>query len=77
MLHSTKIQEEYQNTIDCLSVDAMDRKNILIAGDFNVWATEYAYDSGCPRTNMRGMILLKNIWWTWYSSSKYCKLKYT
>lgn len=47
--------EEYQRIIDTLIVDAAGQKKILIAGDFNAWATEW----GCPRTNTRGKVLLE------------------
>lgn len=47
--------EEYQNIIDTLVMDAAGRKNILIAGDFNAWATEW----GSSRSNARGKILLE------------------
>lgn len=46
---------EYKRIINILTTDAVGKNPILIAGDFNAWATEW----GCPRTNERGKILLE------------------
>ncbi|XP_073821308.1 uncharacterized protein [Musca autumnalis] len=48
--------EDYRRIITDLTNDAASRGSILIAGDFNAWATEW----GCPRTNERGRILLES-----------------
>lgn len=48
--------DEYRRIIDTLTTDAAGRDPIIIAGDFNAWATEW----GCPRTNERGRILLES-----------------
>lgn len=47
---------EYKRIIDTLTIDAAGRRPILIAGDFNAWATEW----GCPRSNERGRFLLES-----------------
>ncbi|XP_073821458.1 uncharacterized protein [Musca autumnalis] len=48
--------EEYKHIITKLVNDASSKSPILIAGDFNAWATEW----GSPRTNERGRILLES-----------------
>lgn len=47
--------EEFRSIVDCLSFDAANQKKVLIAGDFNAWATDW----GCPRTSSRGRVLLE------------------
>lgn len=46
---------EFENIIDGIVSDAISRNPVLIAGDFNAWATDW----GCSRTNERGRILLE------------------
>lgn len=47
--------EEFKTIIDSIVSDAVTRNPVLIAGDFNAWATEW----GCPLTNARGRVLLE------------------
>lgn len=47
--------EDFKTIVDNIVSDATTRNPVLIAGDFNAWATEW----GCPRTNDRGTILLE------------------
>lgn len=49
--------EEFKNFLDRLVRDAMGRRAVVIAGDFNAWAVEW----GCPETNNRGEALLEAI----------------
>lgn len=49
--------DEYKNIVNTLVSDAAGRGPVLIAGDFNAWATEW----GCPRTSERGRILLESL----------------
>lgn len=48
--------EDYKKIIYSLTNDATGRTSVVIAGDFNAWATQW----GCPRTNERGKILLES-----------------
>lgn len=48
--------DEFKNIIDTLVRDAADKSPVLIAGDFNAWATEW----GSPRTNDRGRIIMES-----------------
>lgn len=48
---------EFQSIVDNLTSDASNRRPLLIAGDFNAWATEW----GCRSTNTRGRILLESL----------------
>ncbi|XP_066905816.1 uncharacterized protein [Halyomorpha halys] len=47
--------EEFQGLIDLIVLDARGRRPVVIAGDFNAWATEW----GSQSTNRRGEILLE------------------
>lgn len=48
--------DDFRIIIDTLVCDAADKLPVLIAGDFNAWATEW----GCPRTNERGRIIMES-----------------
>lgn len=50
-------QREFEDMIDALIADAQGRSPVIIAGDFNAWATEW----GSRRTNNRGRALLEAI----------------
>jgi len=45
---------EYAEILDEIVVDARSRSPVIIAGDFNAWATEW----GSIRTNARGRLLI-------------------
>lgn len=47
--------EDFQTIVNNIVFDAITRNPVLIAGDFNAWATEW----GCPQTNARGRVLLE------------------
>lgn len=51
---STTVQD-FEQIVSKLCVDARDRCNVLIAGDFNAWAQEW----GCTSTSPKGRALLE------------------
>lgn len=47
--------DDFRVIVDNIVTDAITKDRVVIAGDFNAWATEW----GCPVTNTRGRILLE------------------